>query len=84
MKNKEMVKKINLRRNKIGNKGAIALANFIFSFDNTLQEVDLNRNWIEEEGAQHLIDAIHKTIRIERFEIGFGNLISQYSVNAFE
>ena len=84
MKDKEMVKEINMRRNKIGNRGATALAKFIFSHDNTLQEVDLNRNWIEEEGAQKLIDAIHKTIRIEKFEIGFGNLISQYLVNAVD
>jgi Ran GTPase-activating protein (RanGAP) involved in mRNA processing and transport len=84
MKNKEMVKELNLRRNKIGNKGATALASFITNYDNTLQDVDLNRNWIEEAGAQKLIDAIHRTIRIEKFEIGFGNLISQYLVNAVD
>ena len=64
-----MVKELNLRRNKIGNKGATALASFITNYDNTLQDVDLNRNWIEEAGAQKLIDAIHRTIRIEKFEI---------------
>ena len=49
--NKEMVKSLNLRRNKIGNKGAEAFAEFITNHDQTLVEVDLNRNRIEEEGA---------------------------------
>jgi len=84
MKNLEMIKSINLRKNKIGNAGAKAFADFITDYDSTLIEVDLNRNYIEEEGAQKLIDAIHKTIRIEKFQMGFGNLISGYLVNAFD
>ena len=31
-----------------------------------------------------MIDAIHATIRIEKFHMGFGNLISTYLVNAFD
>jgi Ran GTPase-activating protein (RanGAP) involved in mRNA processing and transport len=84
MRNKEQIRTLNLRKNKIGNEGAKLLAHFITHEDSTLLEVDLNRNRIEEDGAQELVDAIHKTIRIEKFHIGYGNLISSYLVNAFD
>ena len=84
MKNTDMITSLNMRKNKIRNIGAHAFADFITEHDQTLIEVDLNRNRIEEDGAQSLIDAIHKTIRIEKFEMGFGNLISPYLVNAFD
>ena len=84
MRNKEQIITLNLRKNKIGNEGAILLADFITNQDSTLLEVDLDRNRIEEDGAQELVDSIHKTIRIEKFQIGFGNLISSYLINAFD
>ena len=63
MKDKEMIKRLNLRRNKITNVGVKALADFISNHDNTLTEINLNRNRISQEGVQALLDAIHGNIR---------------------
>ena len=64
MKDKEMVKRLNLRRNRISCKGVKALANFLKNHDNTMVDIDLNRNRIGRMGAEALIDVVHSTIRL--------------------
>jgi hypothetical protein len=39
---------------------------------------------IGQAGGNNLLEAIHNTIRIENFQIAFGNQISGEVVNAFE
>ena len=73
MKDKEMIKKINLRRNKIRNKGVKALSEFIKNHDSSLTKINLNRNLITAVGVQALLDAIHGTIRFSDIKIGYGN-----------
>jgi hypothetical protein len=75
MKNKEMVTKINLRKNKITNKGAIMFANFLTHHDNSVVEFDLNRNKISRAGTEALIDALHGSIRITNAKLCFGNKV---------
>jgi hypothetical protein len=72
---KEMCKTLNLRRNNIGNVGAIALAEFIIYKDDSMVEVNLNRNRITNAGIERLLDAVHATIRLQKFGISFGNHI---------
>jgi Ran GTPase-activating protein (RanGAP) involved in mRNA processing and transport len=50
MSGREQFKKINLRKNKIGDEGAKELAKFISDFDTTLVDMNLNRNRITEAG----------------------------------
>ena len=84
MKNKEMIRKINVRRNKISDKGAIMLADFLMHHDTTLCEFDLTRNKIGRAGAEALVDAVHGSIRVTDVQIGFGNRIPVEIVHAFE
>jgi hypothetical protein len=79
-----MVRELNLRRNKISNKGAERLAKFIIDEDNTMCSINLNRNRIQVQGADKLLDAVHSSIRINNIEIGFGNLIPQAMCVSFE
>jgi Ran GTPase-activating protein (RanGAP) involved in mRNA processing and transport len=65
--NKELIRSINLRKNRIGNEGAFRIAKFMVDEDCTLVDIDLNRNRIDPEGAVALVDAVHGTIRIENF-----------------
>jgi len=41
---KNLIKSLNLRRNKIGDRGAIAIANYIRKGDKTLTSLELERN----------------------------------------
>ena len=68
-----MVKLINLRRNMISDRGAYDLADLVNGYDQTLIDINLNRNMIGSMGGNHLLEAIHNTIRIENFQIAFGN-----------
>jgi Ran GTPase-activating protein (RanGAP) involved in mRNA processing and transport len=81
---KEMVRTLNLRRNNISNVGAIALAEFLIYRDDTLIEVNLNRNRITHAGVERLLDAVHATIRLQKFGISFGNYVSATQAAAFE
>jgi hypothetical protein len=47
-----------LRRNKIANRGAIAIANYIRKADKTLNSLDLERNEITDEGGEALLKAM--------------------------
>jgi hypothetical protein len=73
MAGREMIRKINLRRNKIGDEGAKALARFITSTDDTLVDINLNRNRITQVGIDAILDAVHTTIRIEKCACSYGN-----------
>jgi Ran GTPase-activating protein (RanGAP) involved in mRNA processing and transport len=73
MKDKEIITRLNLRRNKIRNRGVKALAEFITKHDSTLTEINLNRNLITQDGVQALLNAIHGTIRFSDIKIGYGN-----------
>lgn len=79
-----MVKKLNLRKNKIGDRGVKELAKFIANLDTTLVDVNLNRNRLSEEGILFVLDAINSTLRIQNFEISFGNQMSDSSIVAFD
>ena len=52
LKNKNMVTRLNLRRNKISNEGATALADFIKNYDEVLTHIDVTRNRIGADGGQ--------------------------------
>jgi hypothetical protein len=49
---------LNLRRNKIGSLGAIAISNYIRKADKTLNSLDLERNEINNEGGEALLKAM--------------------------
>ena len=68
----------------ISDTGAYELADLINGYDQTLTDINLNRNMIGQGGGNHLLEAIHNTIRIENFQIAFGNQISGSMANAFE
>jgi hypothetical protein len=48
---RNMVVRMNLRRNNIGNEGAKGLGKFIMENDTTLTHLDLTRNRIAEDGG---------------------------------
>ncbi len=84
LKDRNMICRLNLRRNKIGNEGAKALANFIKNHDTTITHLDLTRNCIGTDGGQALLDALSTTTRIVEFEIKYGNPISSKMGRIFE
>lgn len=49
---------MNLRRNKIGRSGAIAIANYIRKGDKALTSLELERNEIDDEGGEALLRAM--------------------------
>jgi Ran GTPase-activating protein (RanGAP) involved in mRNA processing and transport len=71
--NRNLIKSLNLRRNQIGNRGAIALADFIRKADKTLQVLELERNEIQDEGGEELLKAAQSNMRIELMNMSFGN-----------
>lgn len=79
-----MIKRLNLRKNKISNDGAIALADFIKNFDHTITHLDITRNRIGADGGQALLEALSTTTRIVEFEIKYGNPISSKMGRIFE
>ena len=64
---------MNLRRNKIGSLGAIAIANYIRKADKTLNSLDLERNEINNEGGEALLKAMQSNMRMEKCKILYGN-----------
>lgn len=46
LSHKNLIQSLNLRRNKIGDKGALAIAEFIRKADKTLTSLELERNLI--------------------------------------
>jgi hypothetical protein len=68
-----MIKSLNLRRNKIGDVGAINIAKYIRKADMTLIELELERNQIEDIGGEALLKAMQGSMRIESCKTGYGN-----------
>ena len=69
MTGKDMIKKLDLRKNKIGDESAKALSKFITSNDDTLIDINMNRNRLTQVGIDAILDAIHTTIRIQVCDI---------------
>ena len=61
---RNMVRRLNLRKNKISNEGAKKLAAFIKEDDNTLTHLDVERNRIGQDGGEALLEALSTTTRI--------------------
>lgn len=67
LKDKNMITRLNLKRNKITNVGAKVIANWISDFDHTLTSIDLSRNKITRAGGEALLTVLKKTTRIIDF-----------------
>lgn len=66
LQGRNLIKLLNLRRNYIGNAGAIAIANYIKKNDRTLTNLELERNEIGDEGGEALLDAMQSNMRMEK------------------
>jgi len=84
LKDREMITRLNLRRNKIGNDGAKILAKFLKDNDQSITHIDVTRNRIGADGGQALLDALQTTTRIVECEINYGNPISSKMGRIFE
>ena len=70
---RNLIKQLNLRRNKIGDKGAIDIANYVKKADRTLVSLELERNEIDDEGGEALLKAMQANMRMESCKTGYGN-----------
>ena len=70
---KNLIRSLNLRRNKIGDKGAAAIAHYIKKADRTLTSLELERNEIGDEGGEALLDAMQANMRMECCKLAYGN-----------
>ena len=61
---RNIIKSLNLRRNKIGRTGAMAIANYIRKGDKTLTSLELERNEIDDEGGEALLRAMQTNMRM--------------------
>lgn len=68
---------MNLRRNKIGNKGAIAIADWIRKADKNLKRLELERNLIDDEGGEALLRAMQTNWRMQVCKLSYGNVLKQ-------
>jgi hypothetical protein len=73
LSNKNLIQSLNLRRNNIGDKGAIAIAKYIRSADKTLTSLELERNLIQDEGGEALLNAMQTNMRMECCKMAYGN-----------
>ena len=81
---RNMVQRLNLRRNHIGNKGAIKLSNFIRTGDQTLTHIDLERNYIGDDGGHELLKSLSFNYRIIQCKLKYGNPISENLAGCFD
>lgn len=65
-----------LRRNRIGDAGAGALAKFITKNEKWFNYMEISRNQITDKGAVQILEAMRKNTRIVTLLIDFGNPIS--------
>lgn len=82
-----MVCKLNLRRNKIGNRGAQLLADFIRHGDGEIYSLNLERNRVTAAGGQALLEAMRETVRLLDLKVTYGNQLSrslEFSMQAEE
>lgn len=70
---RNLIRSLNLRRNKIGDRGAIAIANYIRTADKALTSLELERNEIEDEGGEALLKAMQNNMRMECCKLAYGN-----------
>ena len=70
---RNLIQSLNLRRNKIGNRGAIAIADYVRKADMTLTSLELERNEIQDEGGEALLKAVQANMRMESCEMTYGN-----------
>ena len=70
---RNLLQQLNLRRNKIGDRGAIAIAEYVRKGDRTLTKLELERNLIGDEGGESLLRAMQANMRMERCKITYGN-----------
>jgi len=71
-----MINELNLRRNKITNKGAFAIADLIVNHDKEITKLDITRNKITDDGAKIILIALKKLVRIRDLQIQYGNHLS--------
>ena len=76
LQNKDMILRLNVRRNKISNEGAKRLARFIKEEDNALTHLDIERNRVGTDGGTALLEALSTTTRFINCNIVYGNPIS--------
>lgn len=62
-----------MRRNKIGDRGAIAIAEYVRKHDKTLTCLELERNQIQDAGGEALLKAMQANMRMERCQMTYGN-----------
>jgi len=62
-----MIVKLNLRRNRITNVGALAIIDWMLLHDNSLTHLDVSRNRITRAGASAFLTALKKLTRIVEF-----------------
>jgi len=55
---RNLIQSLNLRRNKIGDRGAVAIAEYVRKADKTLTSLELERNQIQDEGGKALLKAM--------------------------
>lgn len=84
LSSKQMVVRLNLRRNRIGNDGAKMLGKFISEGDEALTHIDLTRNRIGEDGGQALLNSLYQTTRVTECKILYGNNISNKMGRIFD
>ena len=70
---RNLIQALILRRNIIGNRGAIAIAEYIRKGDKTLNTLELERNEIEDEGGEALLSAMQVNMRMETCKMAYGN-----------
>lgn len=70
---RNLIQSLNLRRNKIGDKGAIAIANYVRKADRTLTSLELERNEIQDEGGEALLKAMQANMRMVCCKMSYGN-----------
>ena len=76
LEGKDMVKRLNLRKNFISNKGATKLSQFIRTGDSALTHLDLERNYIGDDGGVALLKALSENYRMISCALKYGNPIS--------
>ena len=84
LQHKDMIIRLNVRRNKISNEGAKRLAKLIKEEDNALTHLDIERNRVGSDGGAALLDALSTTTRIVSCNIVYGNPISNKMGRVFE
>ena len=77
LNDRNLIKSLNLRRNKIGDKGAICIAEYIKKHDKTLISLELERNEIGDIGGEALLKAMQANMPIRQCKISYGNPMKQ-------